>query len=65
MVHPWGFANSRWGPNGAPLGFFVNSRWDPNNAPLGFCELAVGPQWCTRGVLCIGGGIPMLNPWGL
>ena len=36
MVHPW---------------VFVNSRWDPIGAPLGFCEFAVGPQWCTLGVL--------------
>ena len=36
MVHPWGF---------------VKSRWDPNGAPLGFCEVAVGPQRCTLGVL--------------
>ena len=21
MVHPWGFVNSRWDPNGAPFGF--------------------------------------------
>ena len=54
MVHPWGFANSRWNPNGGPLGYpwgSVNSRWDPNGAPLGFCEFAVGPQCCTLGVL--------------
>ena len=34
MVHPWGF---------------VNSRWDPNGAPEGFCEFVVEPQWCTLG----------------
>ena len=63
MVHPKGFANSRWNPNGTPLGYpnggtpmvhpwgFVNSLWDPNGAPFGFCEFAVGSQWCTLGVL--------------
>ena len=50
MVHSWGFVYSLWDPNGAPLGF-VNSLWDPNGALLGFCEFAVGPQWCTIGVL--------------
>ena len=49
MVHPWGF---------------VNSRWDPNGAPLGFCEFAVGPQLCTLDFLCIRGGTPMVHPWG-
>ena len=51
-MHPRGFVNSRWEPNGAPLGFcefavgtqwFVNSLWNPNGAPFGFCEIAVGP----------------------
>ena len=54
MVHPKGFANSRWNPNGTPLGYpwgSVNLRWDPNGAPLGFCEFAMGPQLCTLGVL--------------
>ena len=36
MVHPWGF---------------VKSLRDPNGAPMGFCEVAVGPQCCTLGVL--------------
>ena len=36
MVHPSGF---------------VNWQWDPNGAPLGFCEFTVGPQWSTLGVL--------------
>ena len=49
MVHPFGF---------------VNSRRDPNGAPLVFCEVAVGPQWCTLGVLGIRGGTPMVLPWG-
>ena len=48
MVHPCGF---------------VNSRWDHNGAPLGFCYLAVGPQWCTLGILRIRGGTPMVHPW--
>ena len=54
MVHPWGFVNSRWNPNGSPFGYSlgsVNSRWDHNGASLGFCEFAMGPQWCTLGVL--------------
>ena len=64
MVQPLGCVNSRWDPNGAPLGFwnsrwallvhpwgFVNSLRDPNGAPLVFCEFAVGPQWCALGVL--------------
>ena len=63
MVHPWGFVNSRWDPNGAPLVFgelaiiandpwgFVNSLWDSNGAPLGFCEYAVGPPWGFRNSL--------------
>ena len=49
MVHPWGF---------------VNSLWDPNGAHLWFCEFVVGHQWCTLGVLCIRGGTPMVHPWG-
>ena len=53
MVYPWGF---------------VNSRWDPNGAPLGFCEFAVAPQWCTLGVpfwvLLIRLGTPMVHPLG-
>ena len=54
MVHPWGFVNSRWDPNGAPYGYpwgSVNSRCDPNGAHLGFCEFTVGPQRCTLVVL--------------
>ena len=50
MVHPWGFVHSRWDPNGAPLGF-LNSLCDRNGELLRFCEFAVGPQWCTLGVL--------------
>ena len=36
-------ANDPWG--------FVNSLWDPNGAPLGFCEFAVGPPWGFRNSL--------------
>ena len=43
---------------------FVNSQWDPSGAPLGFCEFAVGPQWCTHGVLEIRSGTPAVHPWG-
>ena len=49
MVHPWGF---------------VNSLWEPNVAPLGFCEFVVGPKWCTLGVLFIRGVTPMVHPEG-
>ena len=50
MVHPWGFVNSQWDPNGAPL-VFGELAIIANGAPLGFCEFAVGPQWYTLGVL--------------
>ena len=50
MVHPWGFVNSWWDPNGAPLGF-CELAIISNGAPLGFCEFAVGIQWGNLGVL--------------
>ena len=49
MVHPWGFGNS---------------LWEPNGAPFGLSEFALGPKWCTLGVLVIRGGTPMVHPWG-
>ena len=43
-----------------PLGF-VKSRRDLNSAPLGFCEVAVGPQWYSLGVLCSRGAVAYLG----
>ena len=54
----WKFAvGPQWG--------FVNSQWDPSCAPFGFCVFAMGPLWCTLGVLDIRIGIPVVHPWGL
>ena len=50
MVHPWGFGIRGGTLMVHPWGF-VNSLWDPNGAPLVLCEFAVGPQWCSLGVL--------------
>ena len=50
MVHPWVLC-IRGGTQMVHSWGFVNSRWDPNGAPLGVCEFAVGPQLCTLGVL--------------
>ena len=49
MVHPWGFVNSRWYPNGLPF-------W--------FCEFAVGPHLFTLGDFRIRGGTLIVHPWG-
>ena len=68
MVHPWGFVNSRWDPNGAPLGLCelaVEPKWCTIGIPLRLCEFVVGPQWCTLGVLRIRGRTPMVHPWGV
>ena len=60
MVHQWGFVNSRWDPNGAPMGFGEFDGGTPMVHPCVFCEFAEGPQRFTLGVLSIGGGTPMV-----
>ena len=72
---PRGFVNSRWDPNGAPLGFFefavgpqwvhhwgfVNSRWEPSGAPLGFLNSQCYPSGALLGFCEFAVG-PVVHP---